>query len=62
MKSTHGQGLVIEMLAILKMLILHMHTADELFFKQNQDLEGRTLDFKILCDTINISNKQVELE
>ena len=62
MKPIHGQGLVIDMLAISKTLILRMRTAGKLVFNQNQELEDRTLDFKILCETINISNIQEGLE
>ena len=39
-----------------------MRTAGKLVFNQNQELEDRTLDFKILCETINISNIQEGLE
>ena len=35
LKPAHGRGLVIDMLAILKTLILRMRTAGELVFKQN---------------------------
>ena len=52
LKPTHGRGLVIDMLAILRMLILRMRTAGKLIFKQYQKLGGRTLVFQILCETI----------
>ena len=62
MKPAYKQSLVIDMLAIFKKSILRMRSAGKLAFKQNQELEGRTLFFKILCETIYISNMRVGLE
>ena len=55
LQPTHERGLVMDILAIFKTLKVRMHTAGELVFKQNQELRGRILIFKILCGTINRS-------